>query len=169
MKSSSGFATRFATTFVLYLTCWSATSTAQTSADSSHDLAGKRVRISFVKSDDDGRLFGGRVSTTLKGRVASVASDTFYVIPHWTPIAIAVPRSSIRWMGVSRGRSRVRSALINAFPGAAIGFSMDQAIHMPWPGTENPLTLRYTAAGAAFGMITGAIWPEESWRRHKLR
>jgi hypothetical protein len=101
--------------------------------------------------------------------MSAIAADTLYLVPVWGAAPVAVPRGRVGRLHVSRGVSSARSSARMALAGALIGLSADLFIYQPAFQDPGPLTARYTIGGAAFGMITGAMWPSESWRRVKDR
>lgn len=112
----------------------------------------------------------------LRGTVASVTPDTLHLTVPGTDGTLAVARSSIRRLDISRGRpSRVASAFERAFAGAIVG-AISVALDNDPTGSEWPHYSRdWRAAeegakwGAAIGAAVGFILPTERWRRVRLR
>ena len=136
--------------------------------------AGTRVRawVPEEHRQQDASVRGQR----LRGTVESIAGDTLRISIPGTTSAVAVPRSSLARLDVSRGEpSRVRSALSHmvdhALLGAAIGLLVTNS-----PGrSSSPDTRDYLEAlgigaawGAGSGVAYGLTFPSEQWRRIPL-
>lgn len=111
----------------------------------------------------------------LRGTVSSLDGDALRLgIPGATG-EVVIPRSSIRRLDVSRGQSRVASAIERAIGGAIVG-AIGAALENDPGSTEWPAYNRdWRAAeegakwGAALGASIGFVFPTERWRRVRLR
>ena len=111
----------------------------------------------------------------LRASVIDVGSDTLRLHVPGTMGTIAVARADVRRLDVSRGTSRVASALARAIGFAVVG-AISAAIDNDPGGSEWPNYSRdWRAAeegakwGAAFGVVIGFAFPTERWRRVRLR
>ena len=111
----------------------------------------------------------------LRGTVTSETSDTLHLSVPGTQGTLAVPRSSITRLDVSRGRpSRAASAFDRAFAGAIVGAISVALDNDPngsrWPNYSRDWRAAEEGAkwGAAFGAVLGFAFPKERWRRVRL-
>ena len=134
--------------------------------------AGARVQVMVPDSVRQEPLWPRQ--QTLIGTVARVGGDTLYLVLPSTTGEVAVPRSSIRTLAVSRGvPSRAESALRHgarvALTGAATFFLMRQAdADGPYRSPGEAAAIG-GAIGFGIGAILGAISPSERWRTLRLR
>ena len=112
----------------------------------------------------------------LRATVESVASDTLRFSVPGSVGTLAVARTSIRRLDVSRGRpSRLASAAERA-AAAAIAGAISSVIVNDIQRSAGRATYRTdwraagtgAAWGAAFGAAVGILWPNERWRRVRL-
>ncbi|MGH7679990.1 MAG: hypothetical protein ACRENU_16095 [Gemmatimonadaceae bacterium] len=111
----------------------------------------------------------------LRATVDAVVGDTLHLSLPGAGGTLAVPRTSIRRLDVSRGRpSRVASAVERA-----IGFAIAGAITVAldndpggseWPNYRSDWRAAGEGAkwGAALGAVVGFALPTERWRRVRL-
>lgn len=112
----------------------------------------------------------------LRGTVSAIQGDTLRITVPGTEGALAVPRSSIRRLEVSKGPpSRFASAFERAV-GGAIGGAIIAALENDANSTEWPAYNRTWRAaeegakwGAAIGAVIGFVLPYERWSRVRLR
>jgi hypothetical protein len=133
---------------------------------------GTRVRV--VLPDSLRQAWAPR-EQWLRGEVAAVAADTLYLRLQGTESPIAIRRAAIkrldRSLGVpGRAESALRGAIAGAFWTAAY---LAAARHLadgtrPWPGPGDDLA-EGAAIGVGIGVVLGAIFPTERWRRVRLR
>ena len=110
----------------------------------------------------------------LRGTVESVRPDTLRLSFSGAVGAVAIPRTSLRRLEVSRGVSRPMSAAERAI-GGAIGGAITYAL-MNDPRRSGGPSYRtdWRAAGvgaswgAGIGAVVGLIFPHEHWRRVRL-
>ena len=122
--------------------------------------AGSRVRIAV---DDSLRQapYTSR-SRSLIGTLARGTSDTLWL--HVAgPDTVRVPRSTVRWMEVSRGASRLSSALEQGFFVAVI-FGLP-AYGAADDRDEKREAVAIVGGTAVLAAIIGAVRPYERWRR----
>lgn len=111
----------------------------------------------------------------LRGDVQAVSTDTLHVSIPGAAGTVAIPRTAIRRMQVSRGASRPVTAIERAI-GGAIGGAVTYAL-MNDPRRRGGPNYRtdWEAAGvgagwgAGIGAVTGLLFPHEQWRRVRLR
>ncbi|MFL5465249.1 MAG: hypothetical protein ACJ77T_06860 [Gemmatimonadaceae bacterium] len=106
----------------------------------------------------------------LRGTVESVDGTLRLRIPGATS-SLAIPRSSVRRLDVSRGVSRGASMIEGAIGGAIGGAVTFALLNDPRRsgGPHYRTDWRAAGVGAAwgggFGALLGSIWPHERWRR----
>ena len=112
----------------------------------------------------------------LRGTVEEVTSDTLRLSIPSTAGGVAIPRSSIRRLELSRGApSRPLSAIERALGGALAGAVSFATLNDPRRrgGPHYRTDWRAAGVGAAWGAGIGAlgglIFPHEKWRRVRLR
>ena len=111
----------------------------------------------------------------MRGTVESIAGDTLRISIPGTAGILAVPRTSLRRLDVSRGEpSRVASGLERAVSGA-IGGAVTMAIANDPDRSSGPsYRTDWQAAGvgaawgAGIGAAIGLVFPHERWRRVRL-
>ena len=105
------------------------------------------------------------------GRVVRVTSDSLWVQPHPSVSAVSVPQGEVRHLFVSGGRPRGRAMAWGAANGAVLGASMGWAAYSPLFQEGQSRQQRgqvlavYAASGVITGVIFGAMFPAERWRR----
>ena len=87
---------------------------------------------------------------------------------------MAIPRTSLRRLDVSRGVSRPASALERAVEGAVAGASFLALMNDPGRSDAPNYRTDWHAAGvgaalgAGIGAVIGFVFPHERWRRMRL-
>lgn len=120
------------------------------------------------------QLDGPSRRQVLRGTVGAVAGDTLRLLVPATAGLLAVPRSSIRRLEISRGQSRVASAIERAVGGAMGGAITWALLNDPRRrgGPHYPTDWRAAGVGATYGASIGAVLgilaPHEQWRRLRL-
>lgn len=111
----------------------------------------------------------------LRGGVEGVAGDSLRLSIPGTAGTLAIPRTAIRRMYISRGEpSRVGSAVERAVPSAIAGALLWSFWNDPDRSSPPNYSSDWQAAGAGAavfggaGAIIGLIWPHERWRRVRL-
>lgn len=109
-------------------------------------------------------------SRWLTGELIERRGDTLVVRPHPTTGAVAVPFSSIHRLERSRGVSRVVSAVEGTFGGALVGAILgnvfyDLGVRGSGFNTRWQATGTIAAHGAGGGLLAGALFPSEKWKR----
>lgn len=121
---------------------------------------GSRVRIAV---DDSLRQspYMSR-SRSITGTLARATSDTLWL--HVAgPDTVRVPRTTLRRMEVSRGASRVRSALEQGF---AVALTFGLAAYVAADDSdERRENFAIVGSTAILAAIIGAVRPYERWRR----
>jgi hypothetical protein len=107
----------------------------------------------------------------LRGNVESVDGSTLRLRIPGSSNALAIPRSSVRRLDISRGVNRGES-MIERAAGGAIGGAITYALMNDPRRRGGPHYKRdWRAAGvgaswgAGIGAVIGLIFPHESWRR----
>ena len=134
---------------------------------------GARVRLTLPEPGP--RRFGVRAPEHwLVGELVAVTSDTLAIRPHPLLAPIAVPRTTVRRLEISRGTpSRGRTAAVDAVGGALVGLLWGQLLYdadLRGPRFESGPRARATGAvaGAVGFAALGALFPREHWRRVSL-
>jgi len=131
--------------------------------------AGTRVRVWIPEATRQAE--GPNKRQLLRGEVDAVTAETLRLRIPGSSGAIAVPRTAIRRLDVSRGVSRGASMFERAV-GVAIGSAITFAM-MNDPGNSSGPNYRTdweaagvgAAWGAGVGGVIGLIWPYERWRK----
>ena len=133
---------------------------------------GSRVLLDLSREGTDvERVYWMKLPPRIVGRVAQVTSDSLYVQLHPGVSAAAVPRGAVQRMYVSAGRPRGYSMFRGAALGAAWGLTIGQFVYSDrilHEGTDRGrlnVYGEYAATGALAGVLLGAVWPDERWRR----
>ena len=110
----------------------------------------------------------------LRGTVAAVTPDTLRLSIPGTVGTVAIPRATVRRLQLSRGTSRLGSAIERAV-GAAAGGAISWALLNDPRRTGGPnYRTDWRAAGvgaawgAGFGAVAGLLFPHEQWRGVRL-
>jgi hypothetical protein len=133
---------------------------------------GTRVRVWLPESNRQSE--GPWSRQLLRGSVEGVAGDTLRLSVPGAFGAIAIPRSSMRRVEVSRGVSRPASAFERAVGGAIGGAISWGLMNDPRNATGPHYRTDWQAAGvgaawgAGIGAAIGLVFPYERWRRVRL-
>jgi hypothetical protein len=131
--------------------------------------AGTRVRVWIPEVARQAE--GPNKRQLLRGEVETVNAETLRLRIPGSSGAIAIPRTAVRRLDVSRGVSRGASMVERA-----VGVGIASAITfglMNDPGNSSGPNYRTdweaagvgAAVGAGFGAVIGLIWPYERWRK----
>jgi hypothetical protein len=107
----------------------------------------------------------------LRGTVESVDGSTLHLRVAGTVGSLAIPRTSVRRLDVSRGVSRGASMIERAAGGAIGGAIFYALLNDPRRSGEPHYRTDWQAAGvgaalgAGIGAVVGLGWPYEQWRR----
>ena len=111
----------------------------------------------------------------LRATVSEVSTDTIRLVVPGTSGSVAVARTTLRRLDVSRGTSRPASAFERAFA-FAVTAAISTALENDPGSNEWPhYSSNWRAAGegakwgAALGAVIGFVFPTERWRRVRLR
>ena len=108
----------------------------------------------------------------LRGTVERVAADTLYLSVANAGGVLAIPRTSPRRLDVSRGvpsrpTSALRQGLSLALAGTLVATITEHGGDpQRWSGDA---ALAGAGVGFGVGLVLGAAWPSERWRRVPLR
>jgi hypothetical protein len=123
---------------------------------------GNRVQLVMRDSLRQGPVFPAR--QTVVGRFVRATADSVWLRPAGAS-EFGVARSAITGASVSRGNSRLRSALMF---GLGAGFSLALGVAVDQIDTKREHRARDTwiagGVGLGGGMIVGALSPYEHWR-----
>ncbi len=122
--------------------------------------AGSRVRITVADSLRQSPYMAR--STSLVGTLARVTPDTLW-LNVGGPDTVRVPRSTLRRMEVSRGASRVSSALEQGIFVALVFGPL--AYNAADDSHEKRKAVAIVGSTAVLAAIIGAVRPYEHWRR----
>ena len=131
--------------------------------------AGTRVRVWIPEVARQAE--GPNKRQLLRGEVEAVNTETLRLRIPGSVGAIAIPRTAVRRLDVSRGVSRGASMVERAV-GVGIASGITLAL-MNDPGRSSGPNYRTdwraaqvgAAWGAGFGAVIGLIWPYERWRK----
>jgi hypothetical protein len=104
----------------------------------------------------------------LRGRVTSLVEDTLYLAVADSVGPLAIPRSFVQKLEISRGASsRGISALVRGLMGGAFGAATFYLVTVISPngGDAGDAALMGGAIGLGLGGLSGALWPQERWKR----
>jgi hypothetical protein len=107
----------------------------------------------------------------LRGTVESVDGSTVRLRVPGTTGSLAIPRTSVRRLDVSRGVSRGASMVERAVGGAIGGAITLAVLNDPGRSSYPHYRTDWRAAGdgaawgAGIGAVVGLIWPYEQWHR----
>jgi hypothetical protein len=111
----------------------------------------------------------------LRATVSEVSTDTIRLVVPGTSGSVAVARTTLRRLDVSRGTSRPASAFERAFA-FAVTAAISTALENDPGSNEWPhYSSNWRAAGegakwgAALGAVIGFVLPTERWRKVRLR
>lgn len=134
---------------------------------------GARVRVSVPERQRQAE--GPERRQLLRGTIEGYTADTLRLAIPGTVGAVAIPRSSVRRLEVSRGVSRPATAAERAI-GGAIGGAISWALMNDPRRSGGPhYRTDWRAAGvgaswgAGIGVLTGLLFPHEHWRRVRVR
>jgi hypothetical protein len=127
---------------------------------------GTRVRVRLPEVQFQETTRRGHL---LRGRVTTLSPDTLYLAVTDSVGPLAVPRSLIEKLDLSRGvPSRGASALRQGLISAALSALTLVLINEAWSGTSDwdtgEAALIGAGVGFASGAIVGAIFPRERWK-----
>jgi hypothetical protein len=110
----------------------------------------------------------------IRGRVASLASDTLYLAVGDSLGPLAVPRRLIQRLEYSKGvPSRVASAtkrgLLSAAGFALVAALVNEAGDEPHKNSTGDVALVWGGLGLVTGAVLGAIFPIERWKKVRLK
>ena len=131
--------------------------------------AGTRVRVWIPEAARQAE--GPNKRQLLRGEVEAVNAETLRLRIPGSTGTIAIPRTAVRRLDVSRGVSRGASMVERAV-GVAIGTAITFAL-LNDPGRSSGPNYRTdwqaagvgAAWGAGVGAVIGLIWPYERWRK----
>ncbi len=105
----------------------------------------------------------------IRGRVTHLAGDTLYLAVTDSLGPLAIPRTFIQKLEISRGvPSRGISALQRGLMGAVLGaatFYVVTKLDSDGQDDSGDAALIGGAIGLGLGGLTGALWPRERWKR----
>ena len=116
----------------------------------------------------DAKHQAGQQGHLLRGRVSSLAEDTLYLAVADSLGPLAIPRSFVKRLEISRGApSRGISALLGGLIGGAFGAATFYLVTVISPngGDSGDAALMGGAIGLGLGGLSGALWPQERWKR----
>ena len=128
--------------------------------------AGTRVRITLTPQRE---VEGHTPPQVLRGTLVAMdaASMTLQVHPGAGPVR--VQRDAVRRIDVSRGvPSRAANAAMGAVGGAIVCAIEFWALNDEEFDSDSQAAWTGAAVGAGFGLVTGALFPHERWRRVRL-
>lgn len=132
-----------------------------------------RVRVSLPDTAGQPRLAPRQ--QWLRGEVAALGTDTLYLSMQGTAGPIAIPRRAIRRidrsLGVpSRPASAIQGAVGFAIIGALYGIVLKAVEAEGWEDQSTGESAAIGAGtGAVAGLVVGALFPTERWRRVRMR
>ena len=126
---------------------------------------GERVRVTIPDSLRQAPLL--RRTRSLIGTVARATNDTMY-LQFGTPDTLRIPVPMLRYLEVSEGASRVRSAASQALAfGVALAVVGSQSAEAAQERRDRALVFGFS--GFALGAVIGAVSPYERWHAVRRR
>jgi hypothetical protein len=109
----------------------------------------------------------------IRGRVASLASDTLYLAVGDSLGPLAVPRRLIQRLEYSKGvpsrfASATKRGLLSAALFASVAAFINEHQDAPREHSTGDVALVWGGVGLAIGATLGAIFPIERWKKVKL-
>ncbi len=109
----------------------------------------------------------------LRGRVTALASDTLYLAVTDSVGPLAIPRSLVQRLELSRGvpsrgMSALRQGVISGAVGALSGLVAFSLIDESGGTDAGEAALLYGGVSFVAGAIVGALFPQERWKRLRL-
>src|SRR3954464_10846578 len=109
----------------------------------------------------------------IRGRVASLASDTLYLAVGDSLGPLAVPRRLIQRLEYSKGvpsrfASAARNGLLSAAGFALVAAFVNEVGEEPHKNSTGDVALVWGGVGLVTGAVLGAIFPIERWKKVKL-
>jgi uncharacterized protein YdhG (YjbR/CyaY superfamily) len=109
----------------------------------------------------------------IRGRITALAKDTLYLAVTDSVGPLAIPRSLIQRLELSRGVpsrgvSALRQGAITGIVGLLSGLLAYSVIDEPGGRDAGEAALIYGGVSFAAGAILGAIFPQERWRKLQL-
>lgn len=132
--------------------------------------AGTRVQVRLPEKQYQ---FAGLRGHLLRGRVRALTSDTLYLAVTDSVGPIAIPRSLIEQLKLSRGvpsrgASALKRGLISGAGWALLLGAWAELDDDPGGLDTGEAALLGGGIGLASGAIFGAIWPRERWKKLDL-
>ena len=129
----------------------------------------QRVTVTLARQPE---VEGATGSQAIRGTLLDIDADSMSIQVHPGTGPLRVSRGVVRRMYVSRGvPSRTQSAAAGALGGAALGAVTwwlrnegDDRLFT----SDRDAALTGAAVGAGVGLVAGALWPRERWRRIRL-
>ncbi|HEU5174020.1 MAG TPA: hypothetical protein VFT96_04625 [Gemmatimonadaceae bacterium] len=123
-------------------------------------VSGERVRVTAPEV----------TAAPIRGTFLSAERDTIRVATTGGNLIVGVPYSAVQRLEVSRGRNRVRWALMGAGAGAVAGMLLGAMSASGGSGSINEswAPLGGLLAGIPIGAVVGAILAPERWRDHPV-
>ena len=133
------------------------------------------TRVDVLVRDTSRQVWVVPPQQSIRGTVTALAGDTLRLrVPH-TSGTLAISRADVRHLrrslGVpNRGESAARGLVGGAVLGALYGLILRSTERSDWgERTTGDAALLGAGIGAGIGVVTGAIFPTERWKRVKLR
>ncbi|HKP50103.1 MAG TPA: hypothetical protein VJU17_08835 [Gemmatimonadales bacterium] len=126
--------------------------------------AGTRVQVRLPEA----QYQVGPRGQLLRGRITGLAEDTLYLAVADSVGPLAIPRAFVQRLEISRGApSRGVSALLGGLIGGAFGAATFYLVTVISPngGDSGDAALMGGAIGLGLGGLSGALWPQERWKR----
>lgn len=122
--------------------------------------SGERVRVTAPEL----------AAAPIRGTFLSAERDTIRMATAGGSLIVGVPYASVQRLEVSRGRDRVRWALMGAGAGAIAGMLIGAMSASGGSGSINEswAPLGGLVAGIPIGAVVGAVLAPERWRDHPM-
>ncbi|HEX6750264.1 MAG TPA: hypothetical protein VF092_23425 [Longimicrobium sp.] len=128
--------------------------------------AGTRVRITLTPQRD---VEGYTPPQVLRGTLVAMDATSMTLQLHPGAGPVRVQRDAVRRVDVSRGvPSRAANAAMGAVGGAVVGALEFWLLNDEEFDSDSEAAWTGAAVGAGFGLVTGALFPRERWKRVRL-
>jgi uncharacterized protein YcfJ len=136
---------------------------------SAQELAPGQSRVRVILARQSREIEGAARPQVLRGTLLSLGPDSLAIQVHPSSTPLHLSNDAVRRIYLSRGvPNRAQSALAGAAATAVVGalrFWITERHHF---SSGRDALLTGGAVGAGFGLVMGAAFPQERWKRIRL-